>query len=80
MKKLNRDIFARIEEGLLYLYCLVFFINYDISKALVTPMILILIGRKVLYREKLSCGSDKLKKFFVILFNRGMYLELYGIF
>lgn len=61
--KLNRDIFTRLELGLLYLYTLVFFINYDISKALLTPMILILIGRKVIYKEKLNCGSEKLKKF-----------------
>ncbi len=63
MWKLNRNIYTRVEEGLLYLYCLVFFLNYDISKMLLTPMIIILIGRKVIYKETFNCGSDRLKKF-----------------
>lgn len=61
--KLSRDIFTRVELGLLYLYTVVFFINYDISKTVLTPMIIILVGRKLLFREKLNCGSEKLKKF-----------------
>lgn len=66
MNKLNREKFSKLEEGVLYFYGLVFFINYDLSKMLLIPMILVLGLRKVIYKERLNCGNNKLKKFLLL--------------
>ncbi|MGL5723637.1 O-antigen ligase family protein [Cetobacterium sp.] len=63
--KISREHYGKIEEILLYLIGLSLFVSYDISKILASVTILVLIGRKVLYKEPLDCGNEKIKKFII---------------
>ncbi|MGL4654233.1 O-antigen ligase family protein [Cetobacterium sp.] len=63
--KISREHYGKIEEILLYLIGLSLFVSYDISKILASVTILVLIGRKVLYKEPLDCGNENIKKFII---------------
>lgn len=63
--KISREHYGKIEEILLYLIGLSLFVSYDFSKILASVTILVLIGRKVLYKEPLDCGNEKIKKFLI---------------
>lgn len=63
--RISREHYNKIEEGLLYLIGLSLFISYDISKILASVTILVLIGRKILYKEPLECGNENIKKFII---------------
>lgn len=67
---ISREKFQKIEEGILYLFGLSLFLNYEITKALITVIIIVLILRKMLFKEKLNCGNEKIKNFllFYIIF------------
>ncbi|WP_047394948.1 O-antigen ligase [Cetobacterium sp. ZOR0034] len=63
--RISREHYNKIEEGLLYLIGLSLFISYDISKILASVTILVLIGRKIFYKESLECGNENIKKFII---------------
>jgi len=69
---MEREKFYELEKKLLYLYCGMFFIKYEILKVFIIPMVLIILLRRFFYGEKLNCGNEKLKKFLLILVVGGM--------
>lgn len=58
-----REKFRKVEEILLYLFGLGIFLDYKITKFLIGIIIILLILRKVLFKENLNCGNKNLKLF-----------------
>lgn len=77
---INREEFLKIEKYILYLYCLMFFISYEILKVFILPMFLIILLRKFLYGEKLNCGNDKLKNYLLIFLVAGIIWNFFSGF
>ncbi|SJZ57440.1 O-antigen ligase [Cetobacterium ceti] len=67
---LSRERFNKLEEFVGYLFGLSFFVNFKFSKDLVTVMVVLMVLRYVLFKEKLNCGDEKIKKF--------LYFFLFG--
>ena len=62
---IRRENFLKIEECLLYLLGVLLFTTFGYLKILMYPIVGIMILRRVLYGEKLECGSEKLKKILI---------------
>lgn len=65
-EKKMREMFYKFELIILYLYGIVFFINYEISKKIFIVIILIMLIRKFYFKENLECGNVKIK--YLLLF------------
>ncbi|MEG1978964.1 MAG: O-antigen ligase family protein [Cetobacterium sp.] len=75
---LNRERFEKIEEIVLYILGLFMFLDYKLLKNLVPVVIVLLILRKVLFKEKLVCGNEKIKKFILMYIIVGVFWNFLG--
>ena len=66
---IKKEKFNKIEEVVLYILGLSIFLDYKFTKMLVAVVIILLFLRKILYKEKLECGNENIKKliFFYIV-------------
>ena len=62
---ITREQYNRLEEIVLYVFGLSLFINEKLMSNLPFLMIAFLIIRKFVYKEKLECGNERLKKFLI---------------
>lgn len=65
-KETLRDKFYKFELIILYLYGIVFFINYEVSKQIFMVILLVMLIRKFYFKESLECGNIKIK--YLLLF------------
>lgn len=75
---INREKFAKFEEILLYLYGILIFINKDTIRFCAGAVIIVLILRKILFKEKLECGNENLKKFLLFFVIGGTIWNFFG--
>lgn len=76
--KISRENFNKFEEGVLYLYGILVFLNVDQIKLATTILILVLILRKLLFKERLECGNEKLKNFLLLFIVGGTVWNFLG--
>lgn len=62
---ISREKFAKIEEYILYLFGIAIFLTEPCIKAMCGVVIILLVLRKILFKEKLFCGNEKLTKFLI---------------
>lgn len=62
---ISREKFAKIEEYVLYLFGIAIFLTEPCIKAMCGVVIILLVLRKILFKEKLFCGNEKLTKFLI---------------
>lgn len=67
MIKINKEKYMQVKEIILYLFGLSFFTNFDIAKIILQIMAVFLLIDIFYFKEKLECGSEKLKKFILFL-------------
>lgn len=75
---MKRVYFDKVEEMLLYLFGLTLFINEKFMSNIPIFMVMFLILRRVIYKEKLDCGSEKLKKFIIYFVVLGVVWNFLG--
>lgn len=75
---ISREKFKKIEEIVLYLFGLSIFLNYKLTKALITIIIVMLIFRKIYFKEKLNCGNEKIKNFLLFYIIFGTFWNFLG--
>lgn len=61
-----KEKYFKFKEIVLYLFGLSCFINFKVAKGFIVAMIILLIIDRFYFKEKLECGSEKLKKFLLI--------------
>lgn len=67
MIQINKEKYLRLKEIVLYLFGISFFTNFDIAKMILQVMAVFLLGDIFYFKERLDCGSEKLKKFILFL-------------
>ena len=65
MKGTIKEKYSKLKELNLYLFGLNFFYNFDLAKVFLGIMIGCLVIDTFYYKEKLDCGSDKLRNFLI---------------
>lgn len=75
---ITREKFAKLEEILLYLYGILVFINKDTIRFCAGAVIVVLVLRKILFKEKLECGNENLKKFLLFFVIGGTIWNFFG--
>ncbi len=64
---MNKEKYMQVKEIILYLFGLSFFYNFNISKILLGFMFVFLLIDILYFKERLECGSDKLRNFIFFL-------------
>lgn len=75
---MDREKFSKIEEIILYLMGLSLFLDFKYSKILVPVVIVDLIYRKIVFKEKLNCGNENIKKFIIWFVVIGVFWNFLG--
>lgn len=60
---INKEKYMQLKEIILYLFGISFFINFDIAKIILQVMAVFLLVDIFYFKEKLECGSERVKKF-----------------
>ncbi len=74
----KKEIFNKIEDIVLYLLGISIFLDYRYTKMLVPVVIILLLLRKILYKEKLECGNENIKKFIIFYIVVGTVWNFFG--
>lgn len=75
---IKKEIFNKIEDIVLYLLGISIFLDYRYSKMLVPIVIILIFLRKVLYKEKLECGNENIKKIIIFYIIVGTVWNFFG--
>lgn len=69
---MNKEKYMQLKEIILYLFGISFFTNFDIAKIILQVMVVFLLVDIFYFKEKLECGSEKIKKFIFFLIVGGI--------
>lgn len=69
---INKEKYMQLKEIILYLFGISFFINFDIAKIILQVMAVFLLVDIFYFKEKLECGSERVKKFIFFLIVGGI--------
>lgn len=78
MIKIDKKKFETLEEIIAYFFSISFFLDFDIAKIFPGVMLGIIILRYILFKEKLDCGNEKIKKFFLFFLIFGLIWNFLG--
>lgn len=74
----DRKKIEKIEEIVLCLLGFSLFMGYNFVKILIPIIIILLFLRKKIFKEKLCCGNEKIKKYILLYIFIGMIWNLFG--
>ncbi|WP_426710476.1 O-antigen ligase family protein [Cetobacterium sp. SF1] len=75
---ITRDKFSKLENILGYIFGISFFINFNLSKELITGMIIVTLLRYFLYGERLECGDKKIEKYLLFFLFGGLIWNFFA--